>query len=151
MNPKKAISIPVRADNTESHTPSSFARAGFTVLEIIVLAAIVGLCVLFFFLQKDNVEAMHRDEQRKTAINAMYYALEEDFYQDNGYYPQAISEENITAIDPSLWTDPSGYQIGDPAGSYFYEPANCDDGKCQQYTLKAILEKEDIYEKNNQN
>ena len=151
MNAKKAVSIPVRTSDTPFRGHNGFARAGFTVLEIIVVAAIVGLCLLFFFLQKDNVEAMHRDEQRKTAINAMYYALEEDFYQDNGYYPETINEENITVIDPSLWTDPNGYEVGDPSGSYFYEPANCNDGKCQQYTLRAILEKEDIYEKNNQN
>ena len=45
---------------------------------------------------------MHRDEQRKEALNAMYYALEEGFYAKNGYYPEKISEENLTVMDPSL-------------------------------------------------
>ena len=54
-------------------------------------------------------------------------------------------------IDPALWTDPSGYNLGDPASSYSYEAANCDQGKCQEYILKALLEKEDIYTKSNRN
>ena len=94
---------------------------------------------------------MHRDEDRKTAINAMYYALEESFYKEHKYYPEFISEENITVIDPSLWTDPSGHNLGDPLSSYSYEAANCHNGKCQEYTLRAKLEKEDTYTKYNRN
>ena len=126
-------------------------KKGFTVIEVVIVAIFVALLIIFFFLQKQNVDAMNRDEQRKTAINAMYYALEEDFYKDNGYYPETISEENIKAIDPALWTDPMGYNLGDVSSSYFYEPADCTDGKCKEYTLKAKLEKEDTYVKYNRN
>lgn len=124
-------------------------KKGFTILEIIIVAIFASLLFIFFFIQKTNIDAMERDEDRKIAINAIYYALEESFYQDHGYYPESISEENITVIDPSLWTDPLGFNLGDPLGSYFYEPANCKDGKCQEYTLKANLEKEDTYIKYN--
>ena len=126
-------------------------KKGFTVIEVLIVGLFAGLLVLFFFLQKQNVDAMTRDEQRKTAINAMYYALEEGFYKQNGFYPETISEENIKVIDPALWTDPNGYNLGNPEGSYFYEPANCTDGKCTEYTLRATLEKEDTYTKNNRN
>ena len=126
-------------------------KKGFTVLEVIIVATFAALLLIFFFLQKQNVDAMNRDEQRKTAINAMYYALEEGFYKDNGYYPETISEENIKIIDPALWTDPNGFNLGDAASSYFYEPANCTEGKCQEYILKAQLEKEDAYVKYNRN
>ncbi len=94
---------------------------------------------------------MERDEDRKIAINAMYYALEESFYKDNGYYPETISEENIKVIDPALWTDPLGFNLGDPTGSYSYEAANCKDGKCKEYILKAVLEKEGAYVKYQRN
>ena len=97
------------------------------------------------------MDAMKRDESRKIAINAMYYALEESFYKNHGYYPESISEENIKVIDPSLWTDPFGFNLGDPSSSYSYEAANCKDGKCKEYTLKANLEKEDTYTKYNRN
>ena len=55
---------------------------------------------------------MHRDEQRKEALNAMYYALEEGFHAKNGYYPEKISEENLKVMDPSLFTDPNGVNLG---------------------------------------
>ena len=124
-------------------------KQGFTILEIIIVGVFATLLLIFFFIQKANLDAFSRDEQRKTAINAMYYALEESFYKDNGYYPESISEDNIKVIDPSLWTDPSGFNLGDPNSSYSYEPANCKEGKCKEYTLKANLEKEDTFVKYN--
>lgn len=126
-------------------------KKGFTVLEIIIVSCFATLLLVIFFIQKSNIDAMKRDEDRKIAINAMYYALEESFFTEHGYYPEYISEDNIKVIDPSLWTDPMGYNLGDPQGSYFYEPANCQDGKCKEYILKAILEKEDTYTKYNRN
>lgn len=126
-------------------------KKGFTILEIIIVGVFASLLLIVFFIQKSNVDAFNRDEARKTAINAMYYALEESFYQEHKYYPEQISEENIKVIDPALWTDPAGYNLGDPKSSYSYEPANCKEGKCQEYTLKAILEKEDAYTKYNRN
>ena len=126
-------------------------KSGFTILEIIIVGVFATLLLILFFVQKSNLDAFSRDEARKTAINAMYYALEEDFYKEHKYYPEQISEENIKVIDPALWTDPFGVNLGDPVGSYFYEPANCDNGKCKEYTLKAILEKEDAYIKYNRN
>ena len=126
-------------------------RNGFTVIEIIIVGVFATLLLILFFVQKSNLDAFERDEDRKTAINAMYYALEESFYKDHKYYPETISEENIKVIDPALWTDPLGFNLGDPSGSYFYEPANCNDGKCKEYTLKANLEKEDTYIKYNRN
>ena len=126
-------------------------RKGFTILEIIVVGVFASLLLVFFFIQKANVDAMNRDDDRKIAINAMYYALEEGFYKEHQYYPEQISEENLKVVDPSLWTDPSGHNLSDPESSYSYEPANCKDGKCKEYTLKAALEKEDTYTKYNRN
>ena len=121
------------------------------MLEIIIVATFSLLLVVIFFIQKTNLDAFDRDDKRKTAINAMYYALEESFYKEHGYYPEMISEENITVIDPALWTDPYGFNIGDGFSSYSYEPANCEEGKCKEYILKADLEKEDDYIKYNRN
>lgn len=120
-------------------------KAGFTVIELLIVAGFATLLLVLFFLQKANVDAMYRDDQRKTAINAMYYALEEGFYASNGYYPENISEENLTVIDPQLFTDPHGILLGNEGSSYHYEPANCTDGQCKEYVLTAELEKEDNY------
>ena len=59
-------------------------KKGFTVLEIIICIALVATFTVLFFFQKRDIDKMNRDEQRKTAINAMFYALEEGFYEENG-------------------------------------------------------------------
>jgi len=120
-------------------------KRGFTILELSVVIVFATLAVVLFFIQKINTDAMHRDEQRKEAINAMYYALEEGFFAQNGYYPETISEDNLKVMDPALFTDPNGINIGSEGSTYSYEPANCDNGKCKEYTLRATLEKEDEY------
>lgn len=124
-------------------------KRGFTIIELSVVIAFAALLVVLFFIQKINTDAMHRDEQRKEAINAMYYALEEGFYARNGYYPEEISEKNLTVMDPQLFTDPDGINLGIEGSSYTYEPADCENAKCKEYTLRAVLEKEDSYIKKN--
>lgn len=124
-------------------------KSGFTILELSIVAVFASLLLIFFFVQKSELDAANRDKDRKTAINAMHYALEESFYKTNGYYPETISEENLPEIDPALWTDPLGIKLGGVLSSYTYEPANCNNGKCKEYTLKADLEKADDYIKQN--
>ena len=124
-------------------------KSGFTIIELVIVIAFVAFAVGLFFIQKINVDAMNRDKHRKIAINAMYYALEEGFFEKNGYYPETISEKNLTVIDPQLFTDPSGVVLGEPGCSYIYEAANCVDGQCKEYTLRATLEKEEDFIKKN--
>lgn len=126
-------------------------KSGFTLIELIIVVVFASLALILFFVQKVNVDAMSRDEHRKIAINAMYYGLEEGYFAKNGYYPETISETNLTVIDPNLFTDPSGVILGENGCSYLYEAANCEDGKCKEYTLRAILEKEEDYIKKNRN
>ena len=125
------------------------SKSGFTILELVIVIAVAAFAVVLFFTQKNNVDAMNRDKDRKTAINAMYYALEEGFFAKNGYYPETISEENLTVIDPQLFTDPSGIVLGQPGCTYIYEAADCVDGECKEYTLRAHLEKEEDFIKRN--
>lgn len=124
-------------------------KKGFTLPELIVVILFASLLLILFFTQKANLDAMRRDEKRKEAINAMYYALEEGFYAQNGYYPETISEENLPMMDPELFTDPMGINLGLEGSSYHYDAANCDDGRCKEYTLRATLEKEEDYIKKN--
>ena len=127
-------------------------KSGFTLVEIIVVIAFVSLLLIFGVLQFVSLSAMERDEQRKVAINAMYYSLEEGFYAQNGYYPQEIDETVLTTMDPELFTDPNGINLGSEGSDYTYEPANCDEeGHCQEYVLRASMEREDDYVKRNNN
>lgn len=121
-------------------------KKGFTLIELMIVGAFAALLVVLFFIQKANVDAMDRDNDRKTAINAMYYALEEYYYPKYGYYPSEISDSVLPVVDPQLFTDPAGTNIGIDGSSYSYEAANCNaENQCREYILRAQLEKEDIY------
>lgn len=121
-------------------------KKGFTIIEVTIVGAFAALLVIIFFLQKANVDAMNRDDDRKAAINAMYYALEEYYYPKYGYYPSEINEEVLPVIDPQLFTDPFGANIGTEASTYSYETADCNAAnECQDFILRANLEKEDTY------
>ena len=122
-------------------------KSGFTVIEILVLAAFLAACGIIFAFQKAEIEAKNRDDNRKTAINAMYYNLEEVYHKANGYYPEKIDEKNLTAMDPQLFTDPNGVNLGEADSNYRYETTGCTDGKCKSDTLRADLEKEDDFVK----
>ena len=123
-------------------------KNGFTVIEIILCIAFVAIFVVLFFLQKVNTEAMARDEQRKSAINAMYYALEEGYYVENEGYPENIeSAETLRWIEPDLFTDPTGLALWQEDSNYTYESSDCENGKCKSYTLRAKMEKEADYVK----
>ena len=114
-------------------------KNGFTVLELILCIVFVGIFVVLFFLQKVNTEAMSRDEQRKTAINAMYFALEEGYYTENGYYPENIEEaKTLRWIEPDLFTDPRGVTLWQEDSDYTYESSNCEEGKCADGKRKQL-------------
>lgn len=116
------------------------------MLEIIIAIAVLGALVVIFFLQKMNVDAMQRDEDRKVAINAMYYALEEGYYAEHNAYPENIKEaKTLPWIDPNLFTDPAGINLWAEGSEYEYRATGCTDGYCKKYTLRAEMEKEDTY------
>ncbi|MDR1032683.1 MAG: type II secretion system GspH family protein [Candidatus Nomurabacteria bacterium] len=120
-------------------------KKGFTILELAVVIVVFSLATVLFFFQKADYDAAKRDEQRKVAINAMFYNLEEGFYSENNYYPETINEDNLKAMDPQLFTDPFGTNLGDDSANYRYEPVDCKDQKCASYTLRASMEREDDF------
>lgn len=126
-------------------------RRGFTIIELMLIIVLLGVASALFFVQKNNLEVAFRDEQRKIAINAMYYGIEEVFYKTNGYYPRTISETNLPSVDPNLFTDPEGVKLGESESEYRYEPTNCDGDKCKSYSLRTTLENEADYVKNSRN
>lgn len=137
-------------------------QRGFTVIELVVVTAFLLFAGVLFFTQKNNLEIASRDKERKTAINAMYYGLEEAFYKQNSYYPEKIDEKNLTTVDADLFVDPNGIKLGQATqkideedvpvtSDYRYESTNCVLGKCKSYTLRADLEGEADYVKKSRN
>ena len=125
---------------------------GFTVIELLVAIVIIITAGVLFFVEKNQVEQSKRDTERKVAINAMYYALEEVYYPKNKYYPSSIDSKVLRSVDPDLFTDPEGVKIGSEGAEYRYEPTGCTtDGKCTGYTLRVSLEREDDFVKTSRN
>jgi Tfp pilus assembly protein PilE len=124
---------------------------GFTVIEISVIIVIALAASIIFFMQKNSLQTASRDDKRKTAINAMYYALEKSYYPEHKSYPAVINAGNLTAVDPDLFNDPSGLTVGATDSDYRYEPTECNGDVCAKYTLRAILENEADYIKTSSN
>lgn len=69
----------------QSHKLKAFNR-GFTLIELIVVIAIIGILATFLLVNFSGVRARARDTQRKSDIAQIQAALE--FYRsDNGAYP----------------------------------------------------------------
>jgi len=123
---------------------------GFTVIELLVVVVFLISAGALLLVQRNSLEATQRDSDRKTAINAMYYNLEEVYFKQNGHYPASISSETLEAMDPELFTDPDGYELGEPDGNYRYESKGCNEkNECEAYELTAELEREGAYTKTN--
>jgi type II secretory pathway pseudopilin PulG len=90
-------------------------ESGFTVIELITVTIILIVAGLLVFNQITSLNRADADSQRKTAVNAMYYALEEVYYKQNGSYPATLTPETLPSVDPSLFTDPDGFTLGKEA------------------------------------
>jgi len=138
-------------------TSRNTSQRGFTVIELIVVAVVLIIAGALIYFQVANSTVTHQDEQRKTAINAMYYALEEVYYPAHKSYPEKISSDVLKSVDPALFTDPSGFTLGKDDAStslvspnYHYDATGCDTaGNCKGYTLRSDMAKEAQYEKKN--
>ena len=115
------------------------------------IVVLLGAASILFFVQKNSIEVSSQDNAKKTAINAMYYGLEEVFYPANKYYPQSISSDNLKSVDPALFTDPNGVKLGTAGSAYTYTPTNCSENMCKSYTLKTTLTNEANFTKTNKN
>lgn len=122
-------------------------QRGFTVLELMTLIAILIVIGAVFWTQKTAVETSSRDDSRKTAINALYYGLEEVYYPTNQHYPKTLSSSTLSSVDPKTFKDPNGVELGKADSTLIYEGKNCTGDACASYTLRALLENEADYVK----
>lgn len=130
---------------------TSTRQRGFTILELIIAIVFVLVAGTVFYVQKRDLEVQARDSTRKTAINAIYYNLEDVFYNANKFYPEKLTADQLKGLDPSILKDPEEVAIGEQNSDYSYEPKDCMDGKCKSYSLRANLEHEADFTKSSRN
>lgn len=150
------------------NTSSRAHSYGFTVIELIVVIVVLLAATGLFYYQKGVLQTANLDERRKTAINSIYYNLEEVYYPKNGFYPAELTSSNLPAVAPELLVDTNGTKIDDKLdlseldentqealkdadttlSEYIYEPLNCNaSGECKGYTLRVTLANEGEYTK----
>ena len=126
--------------------------AGFTVVELLVALVFLGLVAGAAYSQHQALEIVHRDQDRKVAINAIYYNLEEVVKPALGSYPRVLTANQLKAMDAGLLVDPRGNKLGELDSDYRYEPTGCNGGDlCSGYTLRADLERETDFVRTNPN
>ncbi|MDO4870489.1 MAG: type II secretion system protein [Candidatus Saccharibacteria bacterium] len=122
-------------------------KKGFTTIEIIV--AIVFLTTLFvlFVNQSNQVNQKLRDQERKASINAIYFNLTQVYFKQNGYYPEILTPEIISGVDPAIFSDPNKILLGDKGCDYEYKTSDCQNNQCKQFSISSKMELEDNYSK----
>ncbi len=126
------------------------SSSGFTVVELLVTIVFLGIVGTILLQQQQSLRVIHRDQDRKVAINAIHYNLEEVVKPTLGGYPRILRATQLKAMDKELLKDPSGVAVGQPTSEYRYEPTGCNGGDiCTGYTLRADLEREADFVKTN--
>lgn len=126
-------------------------QRGFTVIEILALILLLAVVGTVFWNQKNTIETSAKDDARKTAINAMYYSLEEVYYPTKKSYPKTLSASTLPSVDPQLFKDPQGVMIGEAKSDYSYEGKACIGEVCKSYSLRTQLTNEADFVKNSRN
>ncbi len=144
-------------------------QAGFTIIELLIVIAIIGILATLVLTNFQGAQAKGRDTVRKNDINSVYQKLEE-FYNENGFYPSsALAAATFPGIDAGALTDADGativssFSLTAPAAptltntnEYAYNAygdgtaGSCVSGSatgCLKYNLYSYLEKESQYTK----
>jgi type II secretory pathway pseudopilin PulG len=113
---------------------------GYTAVELLAVLAIFStLGILFSYVLRQNA-ADARDVQRKRDVSSIYFQLEAA--KTEAGYPEVITKEKLSGIDPEALVDTKGVELGQPNAEYRYFPAECNAGSCKSYEIKVNLEKE---------
>lgn len=123
-------------------------KKGFTLIELVVVVAIIGLLSTLAVVALGSARTKARDSVRLSDLKQIQLALE-SFYRDQNSYPSiaggatslVLGSPSASCLNPSGW-QPAGCanaylsQVqGDPSGgSYVYKVLN------NSYTIDATLE-----------
>jgi type II secretory pathway pseudopilin PulG len=114
-------------------------QAGFTVIELIFVGVVLAIGAVLVYSQFNGLRVANDDVQRKTAINAMYYALEEVYFKQHGFYPAALDAAILPSVDPALFTDPDGFTLGKEMLSKEELQALIDDNEASEDFQKRLI------------
>ncbi len=106
------------------------ANKGFTLIELLVVIAIIGLLSTVVMTSLNSARKKGRDTRRVEDINQLKTALEL-YYDQNGKYPQALSDLVTAKFMSQIPKDPDGTA---------YDYGVNDTTTATDYALRAELE-----------
>lgn len=118
----------------------SSSQSGFTVAEVFIALAMLLGAGFLIYNQWQYFSLVERNADRRTAINAVHYYLQEVYEPQHGGYPVMLQTDDISAIEGDHLRDPAGRLVTEFQSDLRYEPGSCSEGVCQRYTLRANLE-----------
>jgi type II secretion system protein G len=80
--------------------------AGFTLIELMVVIAIIGILASIITVSLQSSRAKGRDAKRLSDVRTIQLALEE-YYNDNGYYPSSLVGTIAPTYLPTVPCDPN--------------------------------------------
>ncbi len=148
------------------HTTIKKVQQGFTIIELLIVIAIIGILATLVLTNFQGAQAKGRDTVRKNDINSIYQKLEE-YYNENGGYPDGnLSTSVLAGIDAEALNDADGTAITYAGGfitsttaptltpgntnEYIYAAYDCDTAgaqatvgsTCAKYVIATYLERE---------
>ncbi len=106
--------------------PTSDKMRGFTLLELLVVMAIIGVLASVIFLAVESARLKAREASRIAGIREIQKALEM-YYTANGQYPLQTSPDNLSNLSTSLvptYIKAIVYDMTDISGPIYYRPAS---------------------------
>ena len=84
------------------------AQKGFTIIELLIVIAIIGILAGLVLNNFQGAQAKARDVQRKSRMNSIYGKLEE-YYNNNAGYPDGnFTSTTLAGIDADALKDTNG-------------------------------------------
>jgi len=77
---------------------------GFTLVEIIIVLAIVGLIFVIIFLAVSAAQRGQRDTARKDNVNRMIATIQQTAGNNNGNFPTIVAPTTACSPGPCAWT-----------------------------------------------
>lgn len=130
------------------------------IVELLIVITVIGILSGLAFVGITDGQTRARDTERAADIDTLHSRLEEHF-TDKGGYPETLSTDLFSGLDPQALVDPRGNTIDvrspvanlvtamsspdpqDTGANYAYipYPEGCAGITCRGYVLKSVIEK----------
>ena len=122
---------------------------GFSLATSIIGLTIILITLIVGWTEYSLWQARQADTHDKTSLNGLQSYLEKIYYAQNSTYPSIITSPMLEILKEEQRVDSDGVPLGSQASRVRYEPTNCLNDACKSYELRALLQNEPDFVKQN--